>query len=338
MMEVKEIKSKTIWEDFVLRDKNGSFLQSWNWGEFQKLMGEKVFRLGIFEKDKLVGVCLLIKTHAKRGVHFICPAGPLINWGETAHFKALIEYFKKLGRRESASFIRIRPPIEETKENRELFKNSDFKPAVMHLHAERTWLLDIFPKEDVLLFNMRKTTRYLIRRAEREGVEIFQSKKIQDIDHLYRLQKEAVSRHRFAPFSKRHFENMADIFFQGDQARLFLAKYKGEIVSAAMVMFYKKEATYHYAATSSKYPKISSAHFLIWKAILEARKRNLKIFNFWGIAPPDKPNHRFTRVTLFKKGFGGDEKVFLHAHDLPLSSWYLLNLVIESVRKRARRL
>ena len=335
---IKEINDKNIWEDFVLSDKNGGFLQSWNWGEFQKNTGEKIFRLGIFEKEKLAGACLLIKIHAKRGNHLICPAGPLINWQKTSHFKALLRYFKDLGKKENASFLRIRPPIKETKENKDLFKSFGFKPAPMHLHAERTWLLDVAPEEEALLANMRKTTRYLIRRALREEIEIIQSKKIKDIDHLYRLQKETVSRHQFVPFSKKYFVNMFEIFSKDNQASLFLAKYKNEIVSIAMIMFYKEEAVYHYAATSSKYPKISSSHLLVWRVILEAKKQNFKVFNFWGIAPSDKPQHRFAGVTLFKKGFGGYEKAFLHAQDLPLNSYYLINLITESIRKKVRRL
>lgn len=349
-VEIRKVSNKKTWENFVFSDKNGSFLQSWNWGEFQEAMGEKVFRIGIFEGKNLVGTCLLIKIHAKRGDHFICPAGPLLpqsrkneqgeflNWGKTEYFKILVQFLKNLGKKENVSFVRIRPPIEEGKENRNLFKKLGFRSAPMHLHGERTWLLDITPEKEVLLSNMRKTTRYLIRKAVRDGVEVFQSQKIKDVNHLYRLQKEVVSRHRFVPFSKEHFENMFKIFSKDNQASLFLAKYKEEIVSAAMIMFYKKEATYHYAATSSKYPKVPSSYLLVWKVILEAKRRNLKTFNFWGIAPPDKPYHRFTSVTLFKKGFGGYEKLFLHAHDLPLSPLYLINLVIESIRKRARHL
>ncbi|MBL7159181.1 peptidoglycan bridge formation glycyltransferase FemA/FemB family protein [Candidatus Microgenomates bacterium] len=335
---IKEIKEKNIWEQFVLSDENGSFLQSWNWGEFQKTMGEKVFRLGIFEEEQLVGVCLLIKIHAKRGNYLICPAGPLINWEKISHFKILLKYLKKLGKKENASFVRIRPPIKDTKENRDWFQTLGCKPAPMHLHAERTWFLDITAKEENLLAGMRKTTRYLIKKADRDGVEIFQSDEIKDIAYLYYLQKQAVSRHQFVPFSKKHFVNMFKVFSKDNQASLFLAKYKNEIVSIAMIMLYKEEAVYHYAATSSKYPKISSSHLLIWKAILEAKKQNFKTFNFWGIAPPNKHHHRFAGVTLFKKGFGGYEEVFLHAHDLPLNSYYLINLLVESIRKKVRRL
>lgn len=337
-VSIKEVKEKNNWECFVLSDKNRSFLQSWNWGEFQRSMGEKIFRLGIFEKEKLVGVALIIKVHAKRGNHFICPAGPLINWKNQNHLQILIEHLKKLGKKERVSFIRIRPPLEDKKENRHLFKNLGFRSAPMHLHAERTWFLDIRLNEETLLANMRKTTRYLIRKAMREGIEIVESKKIGDIDHLARLQQETVGRHKFVSFSKEHFKNMLQVFSKDNQASLFLAKYRRKIISAAMIMFYGQEVTYHYAATSSKYPKVPSSYLLVWKAILEAKARNFKIFNFWGIAPPGKVDHRFAGVTLFKKGFGGYERVFLHAHDLPLNKWYLVNLVVEGLRKRIRRL
>lgn len=338
-MEIREIGDKLTWENFVLSDEKGSFLQSWNWGEFQKAMGEKIFRLGIFEgQKKLVGICLLIRVHARRGDHFICPAGPLIDWQKENYFDILGQFLKNLGRKEKVSFIRIRPPIEDSEESRRLFKKLGFRPSPMHLHAERTWLLDITPSAETLLTNMRKTTRYLIRKAQREGVEVFQSQKIEDIDYLHRLQKETVSRHKFVPFSKKHFKTMFRVFSQDDQASLFLARYKKEIISAAMIMFYGQEATYHYAATSSKYPQIPSSYLTVWQAILETKKRNLVKFNFWGVAPPNQPHHRFAGVTLFKKGFGGYEKGFLHAQDLPLSSWYFANLVVEEIRKKARRL
>lgn len=337
-VEIKNIDTENLWEDFVARDENGSFLQSWNWGEFQKAMGEKIFRLGIFEGEELAGTCLLIKVHARRGDHFICPAGPLINWSDEKYFRNLVEYLKKLGKEEKVSFIRVRPPIEDTDTSRKLFRSFGFRPAPMHLHAERTWFLDIIPNEETLLAKMRKTTRYLIKKAMREGVEVFQSKKVKDIGYLYDLQRETVTRHGFVPFSKRHFETIFQIFSKDNEVSLFLAKYNKEIVSAAMVMFYKNEATYHYAATSSKYTKIPSSYLLVWQAILEAKRRKLTKFNFWGIAPPGKIYHRFTGVTLFKKGFGGYERVFLHAHDLPLTKWYLVNLVVEGLRKRVRRL
>jgi len=46
-MEIKEINNKEDWEGFLLRCDEKTFLNSWNWGEFQKREGEKIWRLGI---------------------------------------------------------------------------------------------------------------------------------------------------------------------------------------------------------------------------------------------------------------------------------------------------
>jgi hypothetical protein len=48
-MEIKEIKDKEIWEGFLEKCKEKTFLQSFNWGEFNKMMGNKVWRLGYFK-------------------------------------------------------------------------------------------------------------------------------------------------------------------------------------------------------------------------------------------------------------------------------------------------
>ena len=61
-------------------------------------------------------------------------------------------------------------------------------------------------------------------------------------------------------------------------------------------------------------------------------------YNFWGIAPPDKPKHPWAGLSVFKKGFGGFEEAYLHAQDFPISPKYYLNYVVERVRKWRRKL
>ena len=69
----------------------------------------------------------------------------------------------------------------------------------------------------------------------------------------------------------------------------------------------------------------------------EAKKRGMKWYNFWGIAPDDAPaSHPFKGITHFKKGFGGEEKQLLHCQDMPLSWKYWINWFIETVRSKKR--
>jgi len=76
--EIREINNKKIWEDFI-QTKSGkttsptSFIHSWNWGEFSKKMGQKMYRLGVYEQGELAGVALGVLVSAKRGkyIHFL---------------------------------------------------------------------------------------------------------------------------------------------------------------------------------------------------------------------------------------------------------------------------
>lgn len=338
MIKVDLIKNRNVWEEFVLSQPNASFLQSWNWGELQKDLGSKIFRLGFIRQKKLVGSCLLIRQKAKRGVYLECSGGPLIKWDKPVYFEEFVSQIKKIGREEKCVFVRVRPQILETLANRLLFKKKGFVFAPMHLHAENTLQLNLEKTEEQLLRQMRKNTRYLIKKAAKEGVRIIQSADVKDIEILYNLQMETARRRHFTPFKKEYFEKEFKIFLHDDKIRLFKAVYQGKILAAALIIFYGREAVYHYSGSSSKFRRISASYLLQWEAIKEAKRRNLQVYNFWGIAPLNKPKHRFAGVSLFKRGFGGKEVNYLHARDLVLKSQYWLIYLFETLRKIHRRL
>lgn len=337
-MEIKEIADKKIWESFVLSQCPNIFLQSWNWGEFHRLLGKKIFRLGLFEKEKLVGVASVIKEGAKRGAYFAIPGGPiLLEWRED-WLAFLFDKLKKISQKEKVVFIRLRPNILNTDKNRRLFKKLGCFPAPMHLHAETTLQIDLQQSESEILTKMRKNTRYSIRRAEREGVKTEITTNPRDIDLLYKLQMESYIRHKFIPFSKEFFEKHFEAFLEDNQIVLIKASYQGEILAIGMFVFYGDTAVYHYSGSSSKHTKIPASYAMLWQAIKEAKKRGCQIFDLWGIAPTDDPRHRFAGVTLFKKGFGGKRVDYLPAWDLPLSWFYWLTFTFETLRRLKRRL
>lgn len=334
---VKEIKSKKRWEDFVLPQAQ-SFLHSWNWGETNRLIGNKIIRLGFYQKNKLVGICLLIKQDAKRGPHILVPGGPIIDWRNQSLVNFVIKTIKKIAKKEGVWFVRVRPEIPDSKEARTMFPKLGFISAPMHLHAENTWVLDITPPEEKLLYGMRKTTRYLIRRSLKAGLVCHMSTNPKKSSILKALQDETVARHKFVGFPEKLFSAQLATFGKDNQAALFYASYSNAILAAAIIIFYGKIAYYHHSGSTLRYPKIPVSYFLQWKIIQEAKKRGCKQYNFWGIAPTNNPKHRFYGVTIFKKGFGGKQIDWLHAHDLPISPFYWLTFIFETLRRIIRRL
>lgn len=339
-IEFRKIKEKQLWENFLIRQKDQcNFLHSWNWGEMHLLLNHKIFRLGFYEKDQLTGLCLLIKQEAARGNYLECPGGPIINWHKKDHFKAFVSLIKNIGRQENCLFIRVRPQVPQNINNQQKFKGLGFIKSPMHLHAQDTWVLDITKDESLILKGMRKTTRYLIRKAVKDGVKIVKSINLEDINILYKLQKETAKRHNFIPFSLNFFKAHFQAFIKDKEIIIFKAVWQKKIHSCAMIIFYQERAVYHYSASSSTLSKIPVSYLLQWEAIKEAKKRKCQIYDFWGIAPENSPkNHRFAGVTLFKKGFGGYGASYLPAQDLPLKWNYWLTYIFETIRRRWRHL
>ncbi len=345
-MTLREITDKKIWEEFVLSQNDYTFLNSWNWGDFNIKMGHKIWRLGIYEDNpqltthnlQLIGAALVIKIVARRGTFLFLPH-PIF---QIPNFKFqisnFVDYLKELAKKENCSFIRISPALEDNDENKKIFKNLEFRFAPMHMHAENMWILDLNPSEEKLLANMRKATRYLVKKSEKEGIGIIQSAEIKDVELFNKLYEETKKRHHFTPFSLNYLKNELESFNKDGRISIFLAKYQGEIIAGAIIVFFGNSAFYHHGASLFKHQKIPSAHLLQWEIIKETKKRKLKYYNFWGIAPDENPKHPWHGLSLFKKGFGGFRKDYLCALDLPLNYKYWFNYLIEIIHKRKKGL
>jgi len=347
MQIYQEIKDKKIWEKFFYGIQEKTFLQSWNWGEFWQRSGHQILRLGVYGNEDNEGsptsFILAVKIAARRGTFLLVqhlPAEVPLS-GTKAGGPILIEELKKIAKNEGCSFIRIAPLLERTEENKKLFKDLGFIESPMHANAyEATWKLDITPSEEELLKNMRKTTRYLIRQAEKNSdIKIERSERLSEIEAYQKLNKEVSKRQKFAPFSDEYIKNEFDVFSKGGEAMWLFGKYKGEIAAGALVIFWSGIGFYHQAASLTKYAKFSIPYLLQWEAIKEAKRRSFKLYDFWGyIDPKVQPSHPWAGPTLFKMGFGGRAYEYIKTQDLPLSKKYWLTYIFEKIRSKRRGL
>lgn len=336
--KIDEIRDKEIWNNFCTNSGCYSFLQSWEWSEFQLATESQVFRMGVFDKkNTLRAIALFIKVVAKRGKYLLCPHGPIFNSGENKNVvTAILTFSKELAIKEKCDFVRICSLLEDDQKNAELFDELGFSPSPIHTHPELSWILNIEKNEDELLSDMRKTTRYMIRKAQKENVVIEQSDEIKTIEKLWPIYKETAQRQKFTPFSKKFLKKEFEIFSKSDQVKIFLGKYNGETVVAAMIVFFGDSAFYHHSGSLKKHEKIGISYLLQWEVIKEAKRRGLKKYNFWGISPDEKPSHPWAGLSLFKKGFGGYSEHYLRSRDFKLKNKYYLNYLIETVRKYRR--
>ena len=357
-MEIREIKDKETWESFLLGCQEKTFLQSWQWGEFQEKnglpagrQGHKIWHLGVYNNGGLSSVLLAVKVVARRGTFLLVQHGPIFNSQFTISnkfsiFKILLDELKKIAKSENCIFIRMAPLLARTEENKKLFRDLGLREAPMHANAyEATWKLDVTPSEEELLAKMRKTTRYLVRQAMKNpDITIEKSEKLSDAEIYQKLNREVAKRQRFAPFSDEYIKKEFEVFSKpaspagGDNQALWLfGKYKGEVAAGVLVIFWSGIGFYHQAASLQKYARFSIPYLLQWEAIKEAKKRGCQLYDFWGYVDP-KSHHPWAGPTLFKMGFGGEVREYLKTQDLPLSRRYWLTYFFEKLRKIKRGL
>lgn len=343
---IAAIDNREEWERFLLRCEEKTFLHSWSWGEFRRKEGEKIWRLGLYEGKELIAVVFATRIKARRGTFLFVPHGPVLEKGgencqsvKREIIKTLLSELGSTAKREGASFIRLAPVWKQEEENIKIFRELGFRDAPTHLHPEVTWELNILPSEDDLFAGMRKTTRYLIRQAQKnKNIEILQSKNINDTDLFYRLHRETVDRHHFVPFSLDYMKREFESFQVHDEIAIFFGKYCGELVASAIIIFWQEGAFYHHGATSLRYSKIPVSYLLQWEAIREAKRRGCRVYNFWGIAPDQNKHHPWAGLTLFKTGFGGYKKEYVKTKDFPLSWRYWPTAIFELLRRKKRGL
>lgn len=355
-LQVRPIIKKTEWEEFCQHAQNKTFLNSWNWGVFYNSLGNKIWRLGVYGDSKLLATCLAIKKVAKRGTHIFVPHGPIFFTGikDNSNLfqiaKVLVEELSVLARSENCIYLKISPTLNNTKENIALFNKLGFVEAAMFVHPEISWILDLGKSEDELLSAMRKTTRYMIRQAQKSQVEIIISTDPKDIAKYNELYLATVARHDFIPFSQEYLEKELMAFSADKQVEIFFAKHNGKIVSGAIIIYWQKTAYYHQGASDSSgaAAKSGASYLLQWQIIKRAKELGCITYNFWGIVPQMRrledlnnrkfKNHPWYGLSLFKMGFGGRCTEYMPTMNKSTGAFSWLSFLYEKFERIKKRI
>lgn len=333
--EVKEITSQITWDKFAQKFKPNNFLSSWTWTEFNDQMGDQTVRLGVYQNNLLIGICAASITRSKKGNFLLCSGTPLFLKNSDSLWNLLMSYLAKIAKDKKLKFIRIRPTIDIDEIKSSFFKKHGLVSSPVRQPAEITWLLSLKSTTDELLSNMRKTTRYLIKKAEKDGVEVIISKNPKDLEIFHNLEINTVAKHKYIPFSKKYVKTQFEMFEKSDDVLVFLAKFQGKIISSAIIIFYGDTAFYNHGA--SVQTKVPASYLIQWRAICEAKNRGKSFYNFWGgIVIDAPPSHPWAGITLFKTGFGGYIFNTLHSQDFPTSLSYWPIRIFEKTRYRLR--
>ncbi len=338
-MHVTHILEKQAWEEQIGNFPEANFLQSWQWGVFQESLGKRVLRIFVQKEGSTeAGLAQVIVEPAKRGRYAAVAGGPLVNWQDTGFVTNFFDTLKAEAKKEGCVFLRFRPQVVETEVSDMTLQKIGARLAPMHLTADLTLQLNITQGEQEILAQMRKNTRYEVKKAEKLGITTRVSSDASEVLAFHDEQLRVAERHNFVPFSLPFFQKQFEAFAADGQVALVHSYLDDQLLASAFILFYNGEAVYHYGISTEANAKQPGAYATQWRAVQEAKARGCSTYNFWGIAPETATTHRFAGVSLFKRGFGGQEVAYLPAHDLVLSPLYWVNWGFEMIRKRLRRL
>ncbi|MCH8049273.1 peptidoglycan bridge formation glycyltransferase FemA/FemB family protein [Patescibacteria group bacterium] len=296
---------------------SGAFLQSGEWGEFQRALGRRVERIFLSTREGEL-IAQAIRMDLPFGQYYWhTPKGPI----GAMSMERMVEVLRQhLG---GALFLRIEPL-----EGPGLLKVDDVEPST-------TLLLDLTHGGEALLADMKSKTRYNIRLAERKGVVC---KKI-DIDYFndfMRLIEQTTRRDNFRAHPAVYYRTMLKVLGAGEvKAYLAAAFYDNRPIAVNIVVDFAGVRTYLHGATSNLHRNVMAQYALHWYLMKDAMRCGFHTFDFWGIAPEDAgPKHSWTGITRYKKGFGGKMITSPGTFDLPLKHlWYSAYRFVRGARR-----
>ncbi len=319
---------KDIYNQFVAAQESGSFLQGYEWGEWQASLGREVYRFKIVDEgEQTIGSIQLVRMPLPFGQYYLyAPYGPVFAGGKNfqfpiSNFQSILNEIKS--KFSNAVFIRFEPKFDIS-----LIFNPKFLIKSPNIQPGKTLIIDLAKTEEELLAEMHHKTRYNIRLAQKHGVEIQKEFVVSAGNGLFfkeavNLITETAARQGFKTFSKSYYYKLIDFFalhHKGEvKLHLYKAVFNKQLLSAAVMVDFGKVRTYLFGGSSREHKNIMAPYLLHFQAMLGAKGQGLEFYNFWGSETASGKTPGFVR---FKFGFGGAEKAYAGAYDFVFSPGY----------------
>ena len=207
------------------------------------------------------------------------------------------------------------------------------------LFTPTTFWIDLTPSEEELLKSFHSKTRYNIRLAQKNGVEVKENNSDKAFEKYISLTRETAQRQKFYAHSEKYHRLMWTVLHKemvkegkAPIARLLTATYKKEIITTWILFVWHDFLYYPYGASTDKYKNVMANNLIMWEAIRLGQSLGLKTFDLWG-------REEGKGFTKFKEGYNPQVIEFLGTWDLitnPLYYPYRLSEYLRWIILRAK--
>jgi lipid II:glycine glycyltransferase (peptidoglycan interpeptide bridge formation enzyme) len=294
-------------------------VQTWEWGDFQISQGHKVYRLGVFEKDKMISA-YSVSFHSipkiDRTVGTIL-RGPRVD-GD------MITNIQKIAVDEKAIFVKFEPDVYQKtydpNNNPSTLKvDMDFpglKISPKVAFYPYSYVVDLTKTDDELLAAMHPKTRYNIKIANRYGVKVEENTTDAGFEIYLKLLFDTTKRQGFYLHSEKYHRDLWKTLKTSGIPHIMTASYQGKVLSAFMLFTLKDKLFYPYGASLDTNREVMAPTLLMWECIKYGKTNKYKSFDMWGSLGPDaKESDQGFGFHRFKQGYGGQLVQFVGTYD-----------------------
>lgn len=339
---------RDAWQAFLGSWPSGDFLHDWTWASVAAFDAQPQQRFVLDEAGEIVAI-VAAQVRRLRGsrTFWYVAHGPVLDYGDSRaanRLRRIVAGLRGVGRPDRAVAIKIEPRIEAGSADLAALPVDELRPVSGTLQVGQTRLVQL-SDDETLLAAFDKDTRYGVRRAEREGVEIAtvtDAADLRAIDGLHELVGETQLRAGFPMPQLARYRTAWTSLAGAQRAVIIEARREGRLLASGMLVVEGDRSFYLFSGSHREAPgepKHYASYLLQWEMMRFARERGVRTHDLWGVAPPGAGSeHPWHGVGLFKKGFGGREVVWAGSWDIVVDpAFYRMREAVGRLKRLIRR-
>ena len=210
--------------------------------------------------------------------------------------------------------------------------------AIFHAYPAKStripfgnYIVDLSRDEEELFSALNGKCRNMIRRAERDGVEIsFGGKEL--LDKYIVVDKDTWERSDMREHSQTEYENYFDSF--DNNSRIYIAEKDG-VVQGGAIFIFNKEMSYYLYGASIRRPSPGALNLLQYRAMMDFKSEGVHFHNFVGCRINEDPDSKYHGIQKFKGSFGGELVEGYMFKDVDNSILYKLFVIAYRIKNRS---
>lgn len=331
-MEIVKLDTskKTEYNAFLKSQATNTFLQAWEWGQWQEAQNKIVERYFFINRrddgdEKILGCAQVTFMRTPLGNYWYCPYGPI--WSGEADEKEIKESVAKfsaaLKKENKVLFLRIEPIQQINLKSFGAVKAESVQPP-------QTLIKNILGTEEELLQSFHHKTRYNIRVAQKHNVAVQTFSEVND--SVVNLIMQTSDRQDYRNHSAEYIKELWDFFSKLPNSDIkvigYLAKKDAADLASGLMIDFAQTRMYLFGGSNYELRNSMGPYLMHWQAMQDAKNSGLGFYDFGAAENASGHSGGYAR---FKMGFNPEVINFSGTYD------FVYNKAIYTIYRSLRR-